>query len=143
VITFNIGGQNVRPHQIGDALMRAAVENIKDQLHERLATIRHPKTGEFPVVLVTGDTLDDIFARVQGSSDILSLVRQRAAPQDLPRMEFVEMKQPLLPKAFLSFAWENHTLVSGTVSKVGAVIQVSVAPGEGAEMAASQGATVP
>lgn len=110
MITFNIDGQGVNPDKLSEALMQAATEKVKDRLHERIASIRHPKTGEFPSVRVTGGTLETISVLVEGSAELLALVRERMASEGIFRMTFNETATKLAPKAFLSFAWENHAL---------------------------------
>jgi len=108
VLKFTINGKSVNANELGNALMEAAAKKVGDQLHERLSSIRHPITGEFPTVLVAGNSLQSLSVRVEGSAELLDIVKTRFNPEDLNRMTLVECKKP--PKAFLSFAWENHAL---------------------------------
>jgi hypothetical protein len=80
MITFTLNGRSVEPDDIGDAFLRAVADQIKERLHEQLSSVRNPATGEFPTVVVTGDTIENISARVEGSPELLSLVRERLDP---------------------------------------------------------------
>ena len=107
-ITFN--GKPFDPDDFTAALMNAAVEQVKDQLHERITSIRHPSTGEFPVAQVSGTALDNIAVRVEASAELLKLVQERIGGEDLTRMTLIERTATDSHKAFLSFGWEDHDL---------------------------------
>ena len=107
-LTFN--GKPFDPDDFHDALMEAALDKVKEHLHEEISSIRGPVTGEFPVVSVTGNTRENICARVEASPELLALVRQRLSPDDLQRTTFVEQRQPAGHKAFLSYGWEDRDL---------------------------------
>ena len=107
-ITFN--GKPFDPDDFKAALMNAAVEQVKDQLHERITSIRHPSTGEFPVAHVSGTALDNIAVRVEASAELLKLVQERVGGEDLTRMTLIERTATDSHKAFLSFGWEDHDL---------------------------------
>jgi hypothetical protein len=66
-------------NDIKKQLMRAAAASVAKQLRDRLSAIRHPQTGEFARVVVLGDTLDDMSIRVEGSPELLEVVRARSA----------------------------------------------------------------
>jgi len=87
-ITFN--GKPFDPDDFKAALMNAAVEQVKGQLHERITSIRHPSTGEFPVAHVSGTALDNIAVRVEASAELLKLVQERVGGEDLTRMTLIE-----------------------------------------------------
>lgn len=107
-ITFN--GKPFDPDDFKAALMNAAVEQLKDQLHERITSIRLPSTGEFPVAHITGTAPDKISVRVEGSAELLKLVQERMGVEDLKSMSLIERPAPDSHKAFLSFGWEDHDL---------------------------------
>ena len=50
-----------------DSIEEAIVEQVVAHFRERLGSIRHPETGEFPTILVTGTDLSDLKVRVEGS----------------------------------------------------------------------------
>jgi hypothetical protein len=77
MIQFEIGGKKVRPEKIGDALMQAVMEKLSAQIRERIGSIRDPETGEFPTVVMRGDSLDDLHMHVEGSPELIELVRRR------------------------------------------------------------------
>jgi len=107
-LTFN--GKPFDPDDFQDALMEAAVNKVKEHLHGEISSIRNPVTGEFPVVHIIGETLENISARIEGSPEVLALVRQRLSPDDLQMMTFIENTPPAVHKAFLSFGWEDRDL---------------------------------
>lgn len=107
-LTFN--GKPFDPDEFTAALTKAAVEQVKAQLHERITSIRLPSTGEFPVAHVTGTALDNIAVRIEGSAELLKLVQERAGVEDLKRMTLIERTPTDGHKTFLSFGWEDHDL---------------------------------
>ena len=107
-ITFD--GKPFDSDDFRDALMSSAIEQIKEQLHERISSIRHPATGEFPVVHVSGTTLENISARIEASPELLAVVRERLSPDDLDMTNLTATKQTVVHKAFLSYGWEDRDL---------------------------------
>lgn len=109
MIQFEIGGKKVRPDKIGDALMQAAMENLSAQIRERIGSIRDPETGEFPTVVMRGDSLDDLHMHVEGSPELIELVRTRMGDDE---EETVAMDEEVTgaPRAFLSFTWDDRKL---------------------------------
>src|SRR5437899_3939541 len=91
MFTLTMNGKPFDPDDFEKAIMEAAANRVKDHVHEQISSIRNPSTGEFPVVQVAGTTLDDISARVEGSPELLSLVRERLGPDDLDRVALIEM----------------------------------------------------
>jgi TIR domain len=107
-ITFN--GKPFDPDDFTNAVMSAAVEQIKTHLHETITSVRHPSTGEFPVVHISGTSLENISARVEASPDLLKLVAERVDLEDQERMTLVERTPAHGHKAFLSYGWEDSDL---------------------------------
>lgn len=103
---------NGRPFDPDD-LEKAIADQMKDHLHEQISSIRHPTTGEFPIVHVTGP-MGRMSLRVEGSPELLELVRERLAPDDLDSVALVETKS--FPKAFLSYASEDREF-AGAIAK--------------------------
>jgi hypothetical protein len=79
MITFEINGQNVRPDQIQDALERAMLQQVRDQLVRKVGSIRDPETGAAPKLRVTGRRLDDLKIEVEGSPALIEEVKRRLA----------------------------------------------------------------
>lgn len=107
---LTMNGKPFDPDDFAKALTEAATNKVKEHLHEQLSSIRHPETGEFPVVQVIGSGLEDLSARVEGSADLLQLVRERVGPDDLAKITLIETKPARVQKAFLSFGWEDREL---------------------------------
>lgn len=113
MIKFTIDGKEVRPDQIGKELTRvvakAAFEQVSKEMRERLEAIRHPETGEFPTVVVFGDSIESISFKIEGSAQLLETVRERLTPEELRMVQFPETELGA-PRVFLSFAWEDEKL---------------------------------
>lgn len=77
MIEFRIGGRKVSLNNVGDALMRAMLENIEAQIRENIGSIRDPETGEFPTVIVKGDDLQNLEIKVEGSPELIEIVKRR------------------------------------------------------------------
>jgi hypothetical protein len=90
------------------ALMREAVAQIKKDFHEKVGSIRHPETGEFPTVIVRGDTLDDLSVQVEGSPELLALVKDRLGVE-ADGVSFEEAASAR-PKVFLSYTTADQAL---------------------------------
>jgi hypothetical protein len=107
---LTIGGKPVRAGDLTRRLMQAAAEKVAREMRERVSAIRHPKTGEFPMVIVEGDTLDDMSIRVEGSQELLAIVKSRLSSEEAALMNFDSLDVPQRPKAFLSYGWEDRDL---------------------------------
>lgn len=107
---ITMGGKSIRPDQLGDALMQSAFEAVAGELRARLGSVRHPDTGEYPTVVVLGDTLETMQLIVEGSDELLAVVRQRLNPEDAARVTFQSPTPQALPRAFLSYAFEDRAL---------------------------------
>ncbi len=107
---LTMNGKPFDPEDFSEVLMQEATVKVKEHLHEQLSAIRHPGTGEFPVVQVVGSTLEDLSARVEGSPELLKLVRERLGPEDVEKVTLIETARGAMPKAFLSYAWEDRAL---------------------------------
>jgi hypothetical protein len=110
MFTLTMNGKPFDPDDFEKVVMEVASNQIKEHLHEQLSSIRNPQTEEFPVVLVTGTSLEDISARIEGSPELLQLVRERLDPEDMERVALVETASSNRPRAFLSFGWEDREL---------------------------------
>lgn len=110
MIKFEIGGRKVDPGKIGDTIMAAVLENIRAQIHEKVGSIRDPETGMFPTVVVHGNSLDDLGMSVEGSPEIIALVRERLGltEQDEAEENMDELKSP--PKVFLSYTSDDKMI---------------------------------
>ena len=70
VIKITLNGKPFDP----DSIEGAIVEMLVDHLREHLGSIRHPETGEFPTIAVTGSDLSNLVCHVEGSPELLALV---------------------------------------------------------------------
>lgn len=108
MLTFTVDGKPVIARDLESALQKAMVDSIKAQLRDRLSGIRHPETGEFATVVVQGDSVQDLSISVEGSAELLSLVKTRLMPEEIETMDWVVKTGR--PKAFLSFSFKDRDL---------------------------------
>lgn len=57
-VRFEVNDRKLEPGGIHDAAMVSALEETHAYFSQRLGAIRDPDTGEFPTVMVRGDSLD-------------------------------------------------------------------------------------
>lgn len=113
MIKFEFNGKPFEPRTFEDAIMKQAIAAAAEHLRERIGTIRHPETGEFPTIVVSGISLDDLMLRVEGSPELLALVNERLElTNDAPAEAKIEASDKAAPKVFLSYAWEDRELAS-------------------------------
>ena len=93
---------------LGQALLREAIAQVKNHFHEKIGSIRHPETGEFPTVIVMGDKLDDLSVHIEGSPELLALVKGRMGVE-VDDVSFVATKATS-PKVFLSYTTADQAL---------------------------------
>jgi hypothetical protein len=107
MIKFSIGGRAVDPRNVEDALMAAVLESMRAQITEKTGTIRDPDTGEFPTIIVRGDSIDKLTLHVEGSPKLVALVKERLGMEE---EESAEETAPGTPQVFLSYTSDNVDL---------------------------------
>ena len=75
-ISFEINGRKGNPNQIGNALEQALLSSIKDEVTQKVRSIRDPKTGERPKIKVKGRSIDSLSFEISGSEDLVARVRK-------------------------------------------------------------------
>jgi hypothetical protein len=75
-ISFEINGRKVNPNQMGNALEQALLSSIKDEVTQKVRSIRDPKTGERPKIKVKGRSIDSLSFEISGSEDLVARVRK-------------------------------------------------------------------
>jgi hypothetical protein len=73
LIKITLNGKPFDPKSIEGAVVKMLVDNLR----EHLGSIRHPATGEFPTIAVTGPDLSNLVCHVEGSPELLALVKER------------------------------------------------------------------
>lgn len=92
------------------AIMRQVLEAAKQTLRDKLGAIRHPDTGEFPMIIFDGDTLEDLRIRVEGSTALLAIVKARLSEDEQAQMNLVATDSAQMPRVFLSYGAEDRDL---------------------------------
>jgi hypothetical protein len=110
-MTFN--GKPFDPKDFTESLMKSLMEKAAEQIRDKVCAIRHPETGEFPTVVFSGSTLDNMSYKIEGSPELLALVHERLNLTTVDNSA-PEAKTPYVvtspPIAFLSYAWEDREL---------------------------------
>jgi hypothetical protein len=110
VLKITFGGKPLRLGELGDAITRAAIDKVTSEMRERFSAVRLPATGEFPTVIAYGDGIETLSFKVEGSRELLALVRERFGAEELKAMGVTTVEPAGPPRAFLSFAWEDRAL---------------------------------
>jgi hypothetical protein len=110
-IHFEIDGRPMKPGDIADVVEQAILKQIEEHLREKIGTIRDPETGEFPTVVVSGESLDRLTIHAEGSPALLALVEER-----LGQGENREEQMPAIPRAFLCYGTEDKPLAEKIAS---------------------------
>ncbi|MCP5214331.1 MAG: toll/interleukin-1 receptor domain-containing protein [Pseudomonadales bacterium] len=108
MLTFN--GKKFNAGDFQKSIIDRVTQIAKVEFAERLRSIRHPKTEEFPTVVVYGNDLNNLSVKVEGSKELIQHVRSKIPEEELKSVNFVERRKVLSPKVFLSFGWEDHDL---------------------------------
>jgi hypothetical protein len=90
-------------------LEKALLDAAKEQLREQFSSFRHPKTGEFPTVIVRGDSLDDLRLSIEGSPEVLAIVQEHLSSEDQENISF----EPVFagpPRVFLCYGSEDYSM---------------------------------
>jgi hypothetical protein len=107
MLSMQIGGKTVNPAnsgEVGAALKAALVENVQTQIRAALSAVRDPVTGEFAVVSIRGDDLENMTVSVEGSDAVkeLAMARLREFGVSHRTEDTMSESQPIY--AFLSHA---------------------------------------
>ncbi|REF03032.1 toll/interleukin-1 receptor domain-containing protein [Cupriavidus plantarum] len=105
-----LNGKPFNQKDFEDSLNRAATASVAKHFRERLGSVRHPDTGEFPTIVIEGDSIDDMGIRVEGSTELLALVRERISPEETAMFSFKETAKMDAPRAFLSYGEADRDL---------------------------------
>lgn len=113
MIRLEFNGKPFDPQNFTESLLKAAMESVASEMHDKVSAIRHPVTGEFPTVVVFGTSLDDINMRIEGSPELLALVNERlGVVTDAVSEGEPELVAHPTPKVFLSYASEDKNTAS-------------------------------
>ena len=110
MIRLESNGRPFNPRTFEGQILRAAMEQVAQEMHERVSSIRHPDTGEFPTVVVNGTSLEDMSMRIEGSPELLQLVNERLGVTAVGESENAVSSIAAQPKVFLSWGWEDRAL---------------------------------
>ncbi len=119
MIRLEFNGKPFDPNDFQDALTAAALEQIVEQIREKVGSIRDPETGEFPTITVHATSLSDIQLNIEGSPALIAQVRAELDLQEDDGSSDNEgsptdslLRSPIPPKVFLSYATEDRALAS-------------------------------
>ena len=110
MLKLTIEGRPVQLQDLAAEMTRTVVRGVAEQVRQRVGAIRHPESGEFATVVVEGETLDDMSFCVEGSEELLEIVKGRLSPEEMEGMVFVATDRSEAPRAFLSYGREDREL---------------------------------
>src|SRR5687768_5326340 len=84
VIRFSMGGKTLDPNNLKDAVMASVLDGVRQQIRQKVGNIRDPDTGEFPTIVIRGNSLDDQKIQVEGSPAVIALVNERLGLETVP-----------------------------------------------------------
>jgi hypothetical protein len=98
----------MRPGELDKALHTGLVAGVAEELRERIGAIRDPATGNFPTVIVRGQSLDDMHLVVEGDPAVLERVSEALSPEEEAMVQINQRVDE--PRVFLSWASEDRTV---------------------------------
>lgn len=116
MLTFN--GKEFNSQDFEKSLMDDLLQLSKNEIGEQFRSIRHPKTGEFPTVIVYGNDLDNLSLKVEGSKELIQHIHEKTPEEEIKNVSFVERRKILSPKVFLSFGWEDNELAGNIANEL-------------------------
>ena len=75
-IEFRIGGKKIHPNNIKDAFEKSILEQVKKNILSKLHGIKDPETGDFPKIVVKGNTLNNLSFEVNGSEALKAEIKK-------------------------------------------------------------------
>ena len=109
MIRFSIGGRTVEPEKLEDALMAVVLKGLREKIQQQVGSIRDPDTGEFPTVIVRGDSIDNLTLHVEGSEELVALVKEKLSVDDTDQAAN-RPESSKTPKVFLSYTSDDLEL---------------------------------
>lgn len=109
MIKFEFDGKPFDAKSFKDKITKKLMEATAEQLHKKVGSIRHPQTGEFPTVVVSATSLENISLRVEGSPELLELVNQRLGVSEEKDVDDMS-DDTSNHKVFLSYTWDDSEL---------------------------------
>ena len=108
IMTMKWNRRSVRPGELAQVLQKSVVTAVADRLRERIGAIRDPDTGNFPTVVVRGQSLEDLHVVVEGDAGVLERVRETLSPEEAAMVQINERVDD--PRVFLSWASEDRDI---------------------------------
>lgn len=110
MIKLEFNGKPFNPKTFEEQMLRAAMESVASEMHERVSAIRHPTTGEFPTVVVRGTSLKDMALHIEGSPELLQIVNERLGVTSVAEFGDASPTNKTPPKVFLSWTTKDRDL---------------------------------
>ena len=110
MIRFEFNGKPLRLDDLEQVIVKAAMEEIAAHVKTQIGSIRHPETGEFPTIVVMGESLENLSCKVEGSPELLALVKEHLGDDDDVALVQTPSSHQEPPKAFLCYGEEDLKL---------------------------------
>lgn len=77
-VTFQINGRKFQPNQVEDALTKAILANVAEQIKKNVGSVTCPHHGKSPQIIGKGKSIENLSSEVSGCCDSLVLaVKQK------------------------------------------------------------------
>lgn len=70
-VSFEINGRKVQPDQISEALTKAVLTSVAEQIKSKLGSVRCPEHGKFPKIICKGKSIENLGFEVSGCCEEL------------------------------------------------------------------------
>lgn len=107
---FEFNGKKINANDLSAHFTNGVTQHVKQEFGERFRSICHPKSREFPTVVVYGSSLSDLSLKIEGSEELIAHIKSKLPEEETSHVHFVARRKILTPKVFLSFGWEDHSL---------------------------------
>ena len=118
MVRLEMNGKPFDPQTFAEEITKGIMENAAAEMQQRISSIRHPQTGEFPTVVVSVTSGSDMKVTIEGSPELLAIVEkdmdQTGSANEGDIVSRKTEKSP--PQVFLSYAWEDREL-AGQIAK--------------------------
>ena len=109
MVKIEFNGKPFDPRTFQEELLHAAMNQVAEEMRQRVGAIRHPLTGEFPTVIVRATSFEDMALHIEGSPELLAIVNERLGTSSVETGDLMPHSL-ITPKVFLSWGSEDKAL---------------------------------
>lgn len=77
-VSFEINGRKVHPNQIGEALTKAVLTSVTEQIKRKVGSVSCPDHGKSPKIICKGKSIENLGFEVTGCCEkLIDSVKQK------------------------------------------------------------------